>query len=297
MSPLSSIVVCKPQVPFSQRLTDPRLRRLTVAQLRRKARDHGLDVSRLIEKWEFVHVLVRQRTQGAQAHLEHVVDTKRRTIFDLPGEIRNKIYSYVLMDEASIVARYSKTRGGLSTYRPTMHLLDARGIKLDAGIVNPTSLQLLNMPWANRELRKEARGFFFANNTFEVKGNSRSSHVAFLKDIGPDGRASIAKLELAGIHFSTYTLDFLVHFSACTSLRELSMCMHVGHMLKRDTYDEMRDYVKFNSDAWIANGSRVELKSSRIKVVGQLPHPTSDCTGFERQLRHPSMGLHDQLRA
>jgi hypothetical protein len=67
-----------------------------------------------------------------------------------------------------------------------------------------------------------------------------------------------------------YTADFLVHFSACTSLRELSICMHVGHILKRDTYDEMRDYIKFKSDAWIANGSQVELKSL-VNVLTLLP--------------------------
>jgi hypothetical protein len=46
--------------------------------------------------------------------------------------------------------------------------------------------------------------------------------------------------------------------------------MHVGHILKRDTYDEMRDYIKFKSDAWIANGSQVELKSL-VNVLTLLP--------------------------
>jgi hypothetical protein len=45
---------------------------------------------------------------GAKAHVEYITDTKRRTIFDLPGEIRNKIYGYVLVCDKPIVSRYGQ---------------------------------------------------------------------------------------------------------------------------------------------------------------------------------------------
>jgi hypothetical protein len=151
MSAQSLIIVSKPQVAFSKRLADPGLRRLTVVQLRQKARDNSLDVSRLTEKWEFIHVLVQHRTHRVQAHLEDVVDTKRRTIFDLPGEIRNKIYSYVLKGENHIVARYN-SKGFDFMHHLTLMIDPSHRAMQTPPKETP---QLLNMSWTNRALRKE----------------------------------------------------------------------------------------------------------------------------------------------
>jgi hypothetical protein len=202
MSAQSSIIVSKPQVLFSKRLADPCLCRLTVVQLRQKARDNSLDVSRLTEKWEFIHMLVQHRTHGVQAYLEDIVDTKRRTNFDLPGEIGNKIYSYVLMDENPIVARYNPKGFDFMHHLTLMVGPSHRALQTPPKETPP----LLNMSWTNRALRKEVRGFFFANNCFKVRGNNGSSHVNFLNDIGADGRANIAVLNLDGTGFWMYNL-------------------------------------------------------------------------------------------
>ncbi|KAH7395235.1 hypothetical protein DE146DRAFT_659539 [Phaeosphaeria sp. MPI-PUGE-AT-0046c] len=175
----ASFVVKKPQVMFTQRLTDHDLHRLTVVQLRKKARENKLDVSLLSHKWEFIHVLVQDRAQGAQSQVQHVADPKRRTIFDLPGEIRNKIYSYLLVDGAIKVqydtAVYPKSRGLLtgSVYHPLLYddylnsirdylatVREYRRIQRRSSAIS----QLRNMSWANQKLRQELRVFFFANN-------------------------------------------------------------------------------------------------------------------------------------
>jgi hypothetical protein len=262
----SSIIVSKPQVAFSKRLADPGLRRLTVVQLRQKARDNSLDVSRLTEKWEFIHVLVQHRTHGVQAHLEGVVDTKRRTIFDLPGEIRNKIYSYVLMDENPIVARYNPK--GFDFVHHLTLMIDPSHRALQTP--PKETPQLLNMSWTNRALRKEVRGFFFANNHFKVRGNNGSSHVNFLNDIGADGRANIAVLNLDGTGFWMYNLGFRPALAQCTNLRDLTIRMHAGHLLRKNTYDEIRDYVKFKSDTWLDHARRIEF-SSTINIFTLVP--------------------------
>jgi hypothetical protein len=268
----SSIIVCKPQVPFSQRLIDPGLRGLTVTQLRRKARDNALDVSRLTEKWEFVHVLVQHRTHGVQAHLENVTDNKRHTIFDLPGEIRNKIYGYVLVDDEPIVARYEPKEPHLMTNANRLHRM------LSMYIPDPRTMpdlpkktsQLLNMSWKNCALRKEVRSFFFANNRFEVRGDKGSSYVNFLNDIGPDGRANIAVLDLDGARFWMYNLGFRSALAQCTNLRDLTIRMHVGHLLRKNTYDEIRDYVKSKSNTWLDHARRIEV-SSTINTFTLVP--------------------------
>jgi hypothetical protein len=258
MAPLRSIIVSKPHVPFSQRLIDPRLRCLTVAQLRKKARENGLDVSRLTEKWEFVHVLVRLHTQGAQAHLEHVVDTKRHSIFDLPGEIRNKIYGYVLVDENPIFARYEPTSPDLMFGAHWLNHM--RGCSHLRVPVHPnTTPQLLNMSWTNRAMRMEVRSLFFFNNRFVVLGEKGSSHINFLDDIDADGRANITVLDLSGSAFYMYTLGFIPALSACKKLRDLTIRMHVQHIIFRDCLTETRESVKIKSNSWAKDGCKLNL--------------------------------------
>jgi hypothetical protein len=272
MPPQSSIIVCKPQIHFSQRLVDSDLRRLTVAQLRKKARENGLDVRRLTEKWEFVHVLVQHRTHGVQVYPENVTDTKRRTIFELPGEIRNKIYSFVLVADDPIVAQYQFPDHSLmARHRQMMDSLK-KVPKLDQNPPNftETTSQLLKMSWANRELRKEARGFFFSHNRFEVRGNNGSSHLNFLNDIGPDGRANLTTLNLDSTDFDMYNVGFLPILCECTSLGDLTIRMHLGHILKKDSYAEVRNYVEHMNNAWHTNGRHIEI-SSAIDVFTRLP--------------------------
>jgi hypothetical protein len=268
----SSIIVCKPLVAFSERLKDAKLQHFTVAQLRKKTRNEGLDVSRLTEKWEFFHILVEQRSRGAKTHVEYVTDTKRYNIFDLPGEIRNKIYAYVLTNKDPIFAYYGpSTRSVLprnSLRSPADYfrlLLGDRKV-----FISPVVKQLTRMSWANRELRKEVRSFFFANNSFSVGGSEGASFSTFLNDIGDDGRADISELDLDGDGFWMYNGSFYPLLGACVNLRHCKIRMHVGNILEEETYDMIRTYIDLDEKAWVDRGKSVAV-SDLVNIFKLLP--------------------------
>jgi hypothetical protein len=268
----SSIIVCKPQVAFSERLKDAKLQHFTVAQLRKKTRNEGLDVSRLTEKWEFVHILVEQRRRGAKAHVEYVTDTKRGTIFDLPGEIRNKIYAYVLTNKDAIFAYYGPStrsvlpRNSFRSHADYLHLL----LGDTKVFIYPVVKQLTHMCWANRELRKEVRSFFFANNGFRVGGSEGASFSTFLNDIGEDGRADVVELELDGDGFWMYNGSLYPLLGACVNLRHFKIRMHVGHILEEETYDMIRTYIDLDKRAWVDRGKSVAV-SDLVNMFNLLP--------------------------
>jgi hypothetical protein len=277
---MPSIIVCKPQVPFSGRLKDSQLQRLTVTQLRKKARDQGLDVSRLTQKWEFVHVLVEQRKHNVKPHIENVIDTKRRTIFDIPGEIRNIMYSYALTETIPIVACY----GGFSDphHQLTVHCDHTAKNVLQDSESNTTTRpnhavkkqreavkQLRNMSWANRELRKEARSYFFAHNQFHIQGSESSSHAKFLLDIGADGRAKITNVDLDADAFWMYNM---IHplLPTCTNLRRVRIRMHLGHVLDDVSYDLIRCYLIGKNNAWLTHSPAV-VELRLLHIFTMLP--------------------------
>jgi hypothetical protein len=101
------------------------------------------------------------------------------------------------------------------------------------------------MSWASRELRKEARGYFFANNAFKVRGSDGASSTAFLGKLGQEGRASIANLSLAGTRFWMYNSLFHVCHEL-TSLCNLNIYMDIGHLIKFELYTVTRTCVLQN---------------------------------------------------
>jgi hypothetical protein len=259
----NSTVVCKPQIPFSQRLTDSTVQCLTVAQLRKKARDNHLDVSRLTQKWEFVHVLVQNRWEGAKPHVENKTDTKRRTIFDLPGEIRNKIYSFTLVQGKSIVSRYEPAR----TSRPTPPRRGPHAAPL--AISN-----LRNLSWANRDVHKEVRSLFFRQNCFRVTGTSESSYTDFLSDVGADGRANITELDLDGSGFSLYRESLYYLLRQMTSLRTLTVRMHLVCLVTSETRDALHVYLAthyYLNPEWENSGPKVKICARPLRVFARLP--------------------------
>jgi hypothetical protein len=259
----SSTVVCKPQVPFSKRLNDQNLQRLTVAQLRKQARDNHLNVSRLTQKWEFVHVLLQNRQEDAIAHVENKTDTKRRTIFDLPGEIRNKIYSFILVHDEPIVSRYESVQ----TWRPTPPRWGPHGA--------PHAISnLRNLSWSNRDLRIEIRSLFFRKNCFRVTGTSQSSYTDFLTDIGAHGRANITALDLNGSGFWLYRESLYRVLRQSTSLRTLTVRTHLVWVVTRKTCDELRMYLTTNhtpNPEWESHGHKVKIRARSLHVITQLP--------------------------
>jgi hypothetical protein len=296
MTTQASLLVRKPQIQFSQRLTDPDLHRLTVAQLRKKARGKKLDVSLLSEKWEFIHVLVQERKHGMKAFAQHVTDTKRRTIFDLPGEIRNTIYSYVLSD-ASIMAQYDYAvrrfkHKHISSWSQDLvydSLLHCFCIDMRAQLESPVIAQLRNMSWVNRRLREEVRGFFFANNRFYVVGNKATSHGDFLNDIGADERANIATLELCGYIFWRYNHNFESMVVTCAALRDLSIRMHAGHILTRSGYESLREFADDFCPELVAM-EQIDFEiGDRIALFSRLP--VLNCLKLECAV--PSWPVHE----
>lgn len=274
----ASLLVCKPQVQFSQRLTDPDLRRLTVAQLHKVARGKKLDVSLLTHKWELIHVLVQECVYGIESHVQHVTDRKRCSIFDLPGEIRNKIYGFIL-SETVIMVQYnypmsrSEREDVPDWFRGTIYDRLLNGYRSCERMQpeSPAIAQLRNMSWANRRLRVEVRGFFFANNRFRVSGDKAASHGDFLNDIGSDGRTNIATFELVSRSFWKYSHNYESMLVTCTGLRDLTVRMHAGHILTKRSYESLRECAdKFFPEPAAVEQIDVEI-GDRIALFSRLP--------------------------
>jgi hypothetical protein len=285
MSNQNSYTVSQPPVRFAKRLKHTSLQELTTDQLRQEARDQGLDISRLNKKWEYVHVLVEQRTRGSKPHVEYVTDEKRRTVFDLPGEIRNKIYGYLLIDEETIVARYHppgrQVTAAEEHYRRSLGLPPALNEEWTSEAVR----YLTALSGASRELRKEVRSYFFYYNQFAVQGSDGASFTSFLKDIGEDGRSKIEKLDLDAEGFWRFGASFYRDPAECDKLRDFKMRIHLGHIIQDDyekmreiqvghtheanDYDQLRQYIRQDDRTWVDNGDCASL-SSLVQVLPLL---------------------------
>ena len=124
------------------------------------------------------------------------------------------------------------------------------------------------MSWTNRELHKEYRSYFFANHVFHIGGPSGTSYTDFLDRIGPVARASIRKLILDGPHFWTYkNLHF--QMAELTSLRTLSIRMHIGHLVNFESYKVVHDYIT-KDDPRLSDFLEQPMVISD-RGIGQLP--------------------------
>lgn len=277
------LLVPKPQVQFSERLTDPNLRGLTVAQLRKEARKKKLNVSLFTYKWEFIHVLVLERTCGKEAFVQHISDTKRRNIFDLPGEIRNKIYDYILINDGPVIGLYQYQTAPKSNPVPAIltHLHQTFIRKPETPAEKSCRKQrsmisdLRNMSWANRELRREIFDFFFSRNVFEVTGNMASAYSNFLSDIGIDGRASIVNLKLSGMRSCVFKECLASLSRSCVNLHHLTMRLHISRILEKESYELLSFYMVFDFLDLDDNILPVMLDSDMLsffEVIGKLPY-------------------------
>ncbi|KAF2829148.1 hypothetical protein CC86DRAFT_368213 [Ophiobolus disseminans] len=196
---------------------------------------------------------------------------KRVTVFDLPGEIRNTIYGYVLVDEGTVVARYGSMKNRFM-HRSYSHILDYyRSVEAPRTTEEPRAAnQLVSMSKVNRALRKECRGFFFSNNSFEVKGDYMHSHTSFLKDVGSEGSAEIATLNLDGSHFEP-SPDLVPLLRKCTRLRRLKIRMHFGHLITKEDYTAIWGYSFGNNRDWINNGYQVNISAEKFEMFTLLP--------------------------
>jgi hypothetical protein len=87
----------QPGMEYSNRLRDDASEENRLEELFNEALGAGLDVSRLTERWQLVHILVEQQRCDVEGTVKYVPDPDRFTIFALPGEVRNAIYGYILV--------------------------------------------------------------------------------------------------------------------------------------------------------------------------------------------------------
>jgi hypothetical protein len=177
----------------------------------------------------------------------------------------------VLTNEDAIFAYYGPlTRSELSGYtlhNPGEFYLSLRDKKV---FIYPIVKQLARMSRANRELRKEVRSYFFANNSFRIGGSKRTSFSTSLDDIGGDGRADITKPDLDGNGFWVYNGSFFSLLGACVNLRHFKIRMHLSHILDEETYDMIHTYIHLDKKAWVDRGEPVVV-SDLVNVFNLLP--------------------------
>ena len=115
---------------------------------------------------------------------------------DLPAEIRNKIYRYILVH----------------SHQP---------IRLATSYLRPSAASLAIL-FTNRFIYSEAMPIFYSNNAFIIKG-SRKEHV-WLRRIGPEGRNELRKI--------TYQVSAVRYKHDYSVYNALSLCSRVHLTLK-----------------------------------------------------------------
>ncbi|KAF2866407.1 hypothetical protein BDV95DRAFT_611863 [Massariosphaeria phaeospora] len=211
--------------------------------LRNQAYIFGVEAASL-QKREYLLLPRRERVRREfdRSHRLYRVDRSRKSFLDLPGELRNRIYSYALVHDDVLPAislthddrgdpnvNYDKfklremhyialeigrlCRIGRRQY-PCLTAEDERKIK--EGMPRGIILALQSLGWINHEVRAESRTFFYTHNSFSVFVHES---VDFIQAIGRDGRANINT-----IFFHDRVRDLSPLFQAlqlCPNLRHL----------------------------------------------------------------------------
>ncbi|KAH7068892.1 hypothetical protein BKA63DRAFT_422272, partial [Paraphoma chrysanthemicola] len=254
-----------PQLGVSARLKDWQLQQRTYAQVRQLSRDRGLDVSRLTEKWEIIHTLVEHHLHDVEEPATHFTNTRRRTILDLPGEIRNQIYSYILVEAEPLIACYGVDFHSLYGVSPIQHLWifsTAQQLKTTYDVVE----RLRNVSRTNRQLHRECLSYFYAHNEFRVQSLRSDSFASFLNDIGSHGRAHIGRVRFDTPYRTRYGETML----ACTNLQELQVVMPLGYILSGASCSLVRRYLDGLYEELPEGGKTIKL-ASRMDVFASLP--------------------------
>jgi hypothetical protein len=234
----SVVIARKPPLSYSTRYKNGRLSQLTIPQLRKKARNKNIDTTRLTHKWEMIHVLVEhgKNTTAINHCLTHQ-DTASSAFLDLPPEVRNSIYTYALQSSTDFqVGEQRYLAYGFKLKRMSMGRPPSDYSLLRA---------LANMSWMCRQVRSEARSFFFASNRFLLAGFQFGplDGVRFLDRIGPLARTSITCMKLFRAQFDA-PREFLQGLQACPNLEELHIGVYMEHLCSADSLTEMRKFLR-----------------------------------------------------
>lgn len=172
--------------------------------------------------------------KDSQHTIKREVNTPGRLKFlDLPGEVRNLIYEFALIQSGPIRFR---PFGFRKSYRPP-HSIPCVLHQAKKQTPLPQEVHNLNaLSLVNHRIRSECRTYFYKNNTFAVdpeehEGVYPANFHNFLRVIKDDGRRSIVSLEIGFIAINVWDvgdfLGFLLELiPRCPQLKDLGLVAH-----------------------------------------------------------------------
>ena len=225
-------------------------------------------------------------------------DPDRLTFLDLPGELRNSIYEYVLFGQ------------DLGSHGQTFVINDAtgklwlsRGKSAQVKYQDEMSICTLIMFGAmNNQIRSEVRALFWAKCSFSLRIEDAPQHVAllhFLTNIGPGSRMSIPHLKSMTINSrnTSNAVDssqagynsfqgLLQALATCVSLRSLNLVLAVSNVFRGDV-GPLKDY--FLSGRAM-NSTGLELLASTLSMLPKLSDVSLDIIPLRPNsyISHPS---------
>lgn len=217
---------------FQQRARNKQLRKRTMKQLRRAAQHRNIDTSGLVHKWELIDVIEKDRIQNDTNNLAKQTlpvskqDSTRVCFLDLPGEIRNMIYGYVMISEAPTSA--SSMRGPHNNMAYLHGVYDhSEGAGMDS---HARTFEALSK--TNCMIQREVQTFFYANNVFEFfpdRIRGPLNYTTFLRVFPKGGLIRIISLTLKAFsglrRFYTDCTALFQILAQCKSLKSLLVAL------------------------------------------------------------------------
>jgi hypothetical protein len=155
-----------------RRYRNVRYQSYILTELRRRAINKGLNVNNLSTRREFVKALMADRVRNSAIFIPH---PNRLSFLDLPGEIRNRIYGMVVATRENIKVTRGRQRFEFWVNTPWKSFDQYNKIGRKQVVVLHTDIGLAKLSMLNYTIRREARTFFFDENTFTLRLQYRRS--------------------------------------------------------------------------------------------------------------------------
>ena len=172
----------------------------------------------------------------------------------LPGELRNKIYDYIAINDGHVSIDWPSYRRQHPPHSNT---------------AQKTHLSLLRL---NHAIRREARPRFFLENTFEF--STPCALVAYLQAIGPSGRNRLTRVVLHHQYFASQPCGVLDIGALAKSLVLLSWCPRLRYL---GIY--VKNYVPVE-ETWML-GPGGNIWAPPVWVLRYSPKRVRDLPAFE----------------
>jgi len=167
-----------------------------------------------------------------------------------PGEIRNQIYSLVLIEEEPIRATLLyATKTFYSIDHPKYYTKYYGMHEVPTSPGRPAIKALGRLGWINHAVRHEARAHFYANNNFIIHGYC----TTFLRAIGPVGRASITYMEFrqGSTNGDIFDRDLVRLVNECVNVKTLKISCDVALTYQGNPWETGTTVVKMESSNFI----------------------------------------------